>query len=91
VALGARPDYADAYAEIGLIYFKQIDYPKAKEALQKALKLNPRNYAANLNLTMLYQRTKDPKAAEQMKRFEQLKADRALLEREFSRTIEVRP
>jgi len=91
VALGARPDYADAYAEIGLIYFKQKDYPKAKEALQKALELNPRNYAANLNLTMLYQRTKDPKAAEQMKRFEQLKADRALLEREFSRTIEVRP
>jgi len=91
VALRARPDYADAFAEMGLMYFKQKDYPKAKEVLEKALKLNPRNYAANLNLTMLYQRTKDQKAAAQMKRFEQLKADRALQEREFSRTIEVRP
>jgi len=39
----------------------------------------------------LYQRTRNPKAEEQSKRFEQLKEDRAQRAKEFLRTIEVRP
>jgi tetratricopeptide (TPR) repeat protein len=91
LALQARPNYADAYAELGLVHLKQREYPPAEEALEKALKLRPDNYTANLNLMILYQRTRNPKAEEQSKRFEQLKEDRAQRAKEFLRTIEVRP
>ena len=91
LALQARPDYADAYAEMGLVQMKQKEYAPAAEALEKALKLRPDGYAANLNLLILYQRTKNPKAEEQSKRFEQLKEERAQRAMEFLRTIEVKP
>jgi len=91
LALQARPNYADAYAEIGIVQMKQKEYAPAEEALEKALKLSPDGYAANLNLLILYQRTKNPKAEEQSKRFEQLKEERAQHAMEFLRTIEVKP
>jgi len=91
LALQARPNYADAYAEMGLVQLKQREYAPAEEALEKALKLRPDGYAANLNLLILYQRTRNPKAEEQSKRFEQLKEERAQRAMEFLRTIEVKP
>ena len=91
MALKTYPNYADAYAERGLVHLKQKDYADAKSDLQKALEINPDNYTANLNLMILYQRTKDPKADEQAKRFEQVRQERAQRVKEFLRTIEVRP
>ena len=91
LALEARPDYADAYTELGIIYLKVKDYSQAEQALGKALKLSPDNYTANLNLLMLYQRTKNPKAEEQAKRFGQLKEERAQQQREFFRAVVVNP
>jgi tetratricopeptide (TPR) repeat protein len=91
LALQARPDFADAYAELGLIYLKQREYPSAQQALEKALKLNPDSYSANLNLMILYQRTKNPRADEQAKRFAQIKDEWAKRAMEFMRTIEVKP
>jgi tetratricopeptide (TPR) repeat protein len=91
MALKTYPNYAEAYAERGLIRLKQKDYPGARDDLQKALEIKPDNYAANLNLLILYQRTQDPKASEQAKRFEQVKQERAQRLKEFLRTIEVRP
>jgi tetratricopeptide (TPR) repeat protein len=91
IALKANPDYADAYAEMGLIYLKQKLYPQAEEALQKALKLRDNSYAANLNLLILYQRTGSPKADEQAKRFERVKQEQAQRAREFLRGIRVEP
>lgn len=91
LALQARPDYADAYAELGLIHLKQREYASAEEMLEKALKLNPESYLANLNLMTLYQRTKNPKAEEQAKRFDLVKEERAKRAKEFLRTIEVKP
>lgn len=91
LALQARPDFADAYAELGLIQMKRREYALAQQALEKALKLNPDGYSANLNLMILYQRTKNPKAEEQAKRFGQIKEEWAKRALEFMRTIEVRP
>ena len=91
LALQARPDFADAYAELGLIQMKRREYALAQQALEKALKLNPDGYSANLNLMILYQRTKNPKAEEQAKRFGQVKDEWAKRALEFMRTIEVRP
>ena len=91
MALKTYSNYADAYAERGLVHLKQKDYADAKSDLQKALEINPDNYTANLNLMILYQRTKDPKADEQAKRFEQVRQERAQRVKDFLRTIEVRP
>jgi len=91
MALKIHPDYSDAYAERGLVHLKQKDYPKSQEDLQKALEINPDNFTANLNLMILYQRTNDPRAAAQAKRFERVRDERADRMKEFLRTIEVRP
>jgi tetratricopeptide (TPR) repeat protein len=91
LALQARPDFADAYAELGLIQMKRREYALAQQALEKALKLNPDGYSANLNLMILYQRTKNSKAEEQAKRFGQIKDEWAKRAMEFMRSIEVRP
>jgi len=91
MALKAHPDFADAYAELGLVHLKQAQYPQAEEALLRALKLNPDSYAANLNLMILYQRIKSPKADEQAKRFEQIKKERARRAQDLLRSIQVEP
>jgi tetratricopeptide (TPR) repeat protein len=91
MAIKVHPNYADAWAEMGLVHLKQKNYHQAQQELQKALALNPDNYPANLNLLMLYQRTKDPKADEQSKRFDQVRQERAQRVKDFLRTIEVRP
>lgn len=90
-AIKLHPQYDDAYAELGLLYMKQKQYAEAEESLQKALGMSPDNYTANLNLMILYQRTKDPRADAQAKRFEDIRKTRADREKEFLRTIEVRP
>jgi tetratricopeptide (TPR) repeat protein len=90
-ALGDDPKFADAYAELGLIHLKQKQYPEAEKALRQALDLNPESYTANLNLMILYQRTQDPRADAQAKRFEEIRARGAERAKEFLRTIVVQP
>jgi tetratricopeptide (TPR) repeat protein len=90
-ALEGNPRYADAYAEMGLLQLKQKKYAEAGKTLRKALEIDPEGYTTNLNLMILYQRTKDAQAEAQAKRFEEIKKMRAEREKEFLRTIEVRP
>jgi tetratricopeptide (TPR) repeat protein len=90
-ALTLNPQYADAYAEMGVLLVKQKKYAEAEQKLGRALALDPNHYIANLNLMMAYQRTGDPRAAAQEKRFEQVRKLRAERQQEFLRTIEVRP
>jgi tetratricopeptide (TPR) repeat protein len=90
-ALGANPHYAEAYAELGLLHLKQKEYTDAEHALRKALEIYPDSYTANLNLMILYRRTNDARAEAQAKRFEEINQMRAEKQKEFLRTIEVRP
>jgi len=89
--LQIRPQYADAYAELGLIDLKQKDYPAAEKALRKAIEITPDSYTANLNLMILYQRIKDPRAESQSNRFQVISKQRSETQKEFLRTIEVKP
>jgi tetratricopeptide (TPR) repeat protein len=89
--LRLRPAYADAYAELGLVEMKQKEYAAAEQALEKAIALSPASYAGNLNLMILYQRTHDARAAAQAQRFQALAQQRSERQKEFLRTIEVRP
>lgn len=70
---------------------KRNEYPQAEEALQRALRVNPDSYTANLDLLMLYQRTKDPRVEEQAKRFEKVKQEEALRTAENFRGVEILP
>ena len=90
-AIRYNPQYEQAYAELGLVHLKRKEYHQAATALGKALELNPESYTANLNLMVLYERTKDPRAAEQAKRFSKVTKQRAERAKEFLRTIQVQP
>lgn len=90
-AVQGNPLFASAYAELGLLQMKQEDYSGAEASMQKALEISPNNYTANFNLMVLYQRTKDPRAESQARRFEAVRNIRAERDKEFFRMIEVRP
>jgi len=85
------PDFAAAYAELGNLHMKRKEYDQAEEALKKALALEPEDYQANFYLAMLYARTRDPRADEQSRAFEELKKRRSEKMKEFYRLIEIRP
>jgi tetratricopeptide (TPR) repeat protein len=90
-AVEALPDYADAWAELGLVQFRLRQLDEAEEALRRALALDPANYLGNLHLQMLYERRRDPRAAEQARRVEEINRERERRADEFRRVIEVRP
>ncbi len=89
--LAVKPNYADGYAELGTLEMKEKQYTKAEEALRRAVKIDPTNYTANLNLMILYQRTNDPRAKGQAENFEKVRSERVERMKDFMRTIEVRP
>src|SRR2546426_2291662 len=91
LALEGDPNYADAHAELGRVRLNRKEHSLAEKELLRALDIDPNNYTANLNLMILYQRTKDPRAEAQAGRFEEVKKRRAERAKEFLRTIEVRP
>ncbi len=90
-ALELNSQYANAYAELGILRIKKKEYQQAADALRHCIEIDPENYTGNLNLMVLYQRTKDPRADAQARRFEEVKGKRAEMAREFLRTIEVSP
>ena len=90
-AIAANPDYADAWAELGLIQTRSSQYADAEKSLAKALALDPNHYVANVNLTTLYGRTKDPRRDAQAARLKELQEKRAAQAQEFLRIIQVAP
>ena len=91
VAIRHAPGYADAYAGLGGVYLNQKNYGEAEKALLHALHIKPDDYLANLNLMVLYQRRKDPRAAAQARRFADVKNERDQRAKLFLRTIRVVP
>ncbi|MGH8659015.1 MAG: trypsin-like peptidase domain-containing protein [Gammaproteobacteria bacterium] len=55
IAVRQRPDYYQAYTNLGLVLHKIGEQRKAKKALIKAITLNPRYALAYLNLGIVYQ------------------------------------
>ncbi len=90
-ALAAQPDYADAWAERGLLDLRRKDFEQAEKDLARCLALDPDNYLGNLHLLALFQRIKDPRLDVQSRRLEELKAVREEKAEEFRRVIDVRP
>jgi tetratricopeptide (TPR) repeat protein len=90
-AVEVNPSYADPWSELGLLYLRLGHPDKAKEALDRCLKLDPDHYLGNLHLMMLYAQTHDPREPEQRQRFEEIRKKRTELAADFLRPIEVRP
>jgi tetratricopeptide (TPR) repeat protein len=90
-AIRNKPDYADAYAALGMVLLDEKDYSASFQALQRSLALQPDNYLANLNLSILYLRTKDGRAAAQQKRLAELRKEDEERAKLFLRTIRVVP
>jgi Tfp pilus assembly protein PilF len=90
-ALQAKPDYADAWAERGLLHLRKRELDRAEQDLRRCLELDPDNHLGNLHLLSLFQRTKDPRQSEQARRVDELNARREQKADEFRRVIEVRP
>ncbi|HTV55712.1 MAG TPA: tetratricopeptide repeat protein [Terriglobia bacterium] len=88
-AIRQDPRYAEAYAILGNIYLDEKDYNRAAEVLRHALEIDPDNYLANLKLTVLYERTKDPRAEAQSQHFARVRKDQQQRVRLFLRTIRV--
>jgi type II secretory pathway predicted ATPase ExeA/tetratricopeptide (TPR) repeat protein len=65
-ALEADPENAEAYFDLGKLYTKSKDYPKAIKAYQKAANLGYRPSDAFYNLGFIYASTKDLANAEKM-------------------------
>jgi serine/threonine protein kinase/Tfp pilus assembly protein PilF len=65
-AVAADPKSARAHFELGLLYARQLEFPKAIEAYGKAADLEPRSADTLFNLAYVYAVTKQYPKAEQM-------------------------
>jgi tetratricopeptide (TPR) repeat protein len=90
-SIEAVPRYADAWAELGLLQTRAGQFEEAEASLQKALSLDAENYQATVNLTALYQRTRDPRREAQAARLAALQKKREERAQDFLRIIEVVP
>ena len=71
------PTDPDAYYFLGTFYSQQLDYPKAIEAFQQALKINPLHASAEFGLARALQRSgKTDEARVHLKKFEHLTRDK---------------
>jgi tetratricopeptide (TPR) repeat protein len=48
------PIFIEAHHNLGLIYMRQSNYPKAREAFDEVLRLDPKHLSSNLNLATIY-------------------------------------
>jgi cytochrome c-type biogenesis protein CcmH/NrfG len=85
-----KPDQPEVLAELGGIYVQMRNYAAAEKDLERAIKLDPDNYAANFALLQLYARTDDPRREIQSKRFDGIKSKNEEQDRETMRVIEIR-
>ena len=83
------PNYAESRAELGKVELLQGNYHQARLELEKALKVDPGSYLANLNLLEIYRKTKDPRAEAQARRVQELEQKRSQRRELMLRTIQV--
>jgi tetratricopeptide (TPR) repeat protein len=84
-------NYAESRAELGKVRILQGNYDQAGAELEKALKVDPNCYLANLNLLELYRKTKDSRAEAQARRVMELDQKRSHKRELMLRTIQVQP
>jgi Flp pilus assembly protein TadD len=90
-AVASDPSSPEPYAELALVHIRSKEFALAETTQARALQIAPDHYRTNLNLLMLYQKTKDPRAEQQAHRVEQLQQAGEERERLLLRSLEIRP
>jgi tetratricopeptide (TPR) repeat protein len=90
-SLKLSPSFAEGYAELARVRIRQDRLEDAKAALDRAIALDPDSFQANAALVLLYQKTHDPRLAEQGAKLRKLDAARSKRQELMLRSIEVRP
>jgi len=90
-AVAANANFPDGLSELAHVHIRMQNYAAAGKELTRALQLEPENVRANANLLILYQKTKNPRAAAQQVKFDEIKKNRSENEQLLWRNIEVRP
>jgi Tfp pilus assembly protein PilF len=90
-AIGHDSKNVEAHAELASLMIHSKRYADAKRTLDEALAIDGDNFVANTNLLVLYQRTKDERAAAQSEKLEALGKKRDETQELLYRRIEVRP
>ncbi len=88
-SIAAEPGYPNAHAELGLAQAHLNNLAGAKQEIDRALQLDPQDYAANFSLLYLYERTKNPLAANQREKMQKLELSRTGKQELMVRTIRV--
>jgi tetratricopeptide (TPR) repeat protein len=85
-AVKLNPNLAEAYVQLGVVYFAQNDFARAIPALQQAVKASPQLSEAHYRLSLAYKRTgDDAKAHKEFVAYQQAeKTETAAVERQRS-------
>jgi tetratricopeptide (TPR) repeat protein len=91
LAILANPAIAESYTELAQLQIRGRQYQAAEQNLNRALRLAPDDYRANLNLLLLYKSTKDARAEEQSRRVEKMQQAGEERERLLLRSLDIHP
>jgi len=64
-AIRLAPSFAHAHIALGSTYLRMKNYPRARQALETGVKLNPGDSKAHYNLALLYSRLNEPQRAQE--------------------------
>jgi tetratricopeptide (TPR) repeat protein len=83
-AVAIDPQFAEAYLQLGILYFAEGNIEQAIGEYKKSIELNSHLGEAHYRLGVAYKRTgKDAEAAQEFRAHEQIqKADAALIDRQ---------
>jgi tetratricopeptide (TPR) repeat protein len=90
-AVKLLPSLAAGYTELAHVREQQDRFAEARQAIDRALALDPDSFQANAVLLAIYQRTHDSRTAEQAAHLRKLDAQRSKRRDLMLRTIEMRP
>ncbi len=90
-AISLAPSFAEAFTELARVRLRQDRIQEAEAAVDHALSIRPDSFQANSVLLAVYQRTHDPRAAEQSARIQKLDEERGKAMELMLRSIEVKP
>jgi tetratricopeptide (TPR) repeat protein len=85
-AVKLNPNLAEAYIQLGVVYFTQNDFARAIPAFRQAVKASPQSSEAHYRLSLAYKRTgDDAKAHEEFAAYQQAeKTETVAVERQRS-------
>jgi tetratricopeptide (TPR) repeat protein len=90
-SISLLPRFSEAYTELARVRLRQDRMDDAREAVTRALSLDPNSFQANNTQLIIFERTHDPRAEDQKIRLQKLDEERSKRQELMLRGIEVKP